>query len=174
MSRTTPATVALGKLGIDFELRVYDHGAGGPKTGLQAANVLGEPPYLVLKTLMLQVEGRPVCVLVPSDCVVSMKKVAAVLGGKAAKMMAPPDVERETAYRVGAVSPFGQKHKITTIIEAEVLSASHVYVSGGQQGVEIRLSPNAVQRATGAAVARVGIRREAATVGKRKRWCRRK
>ena len=80
MSRTTPATVALGKLGIDFELRVYDHGAGGPKTGLQAANVLGEPPYLVLKTLMLQVEGRPVCVLVPSDCVVSMKKVAAVLG----------------------------------------------------------------------------------------------
>src|SRR5215470_12313002 len=56
MSRTTPATIALDKLGIQFELRVYDHDASGPKTGLQAADVLGEPPHLILKTLMLQVE----------------------------------------------------------------------------------------------------------------------
>ena len=41
--------------------------------------------------------------------------------------------------------------------EAEVLSASHVYVSGGWQGVELRLNPEAVQRATGAAVAMVGF-----------------
>jgi Cys-tRNA(Pro)/Cys-tRNA(Cys) deacylase len=65
-------------------------------------------------------------------------------------------------YRVGAFSPFGQKHKIATIIEAEVLSASQLYVSGGRQGVELRLNPEAVQRATGAAVAMVGFRREGA------------
>jgi len=33
MSKITPATMALGKLGIDFELVVYDHDAGGPMTG---------------------------------------------------------------------------------------------------------------------------------------------
>ena len=46
--------------------------------------------------------------------------------------------------------------------EAEVISASHVYVSGGQHGLELRLNPEAVQRATGAAVAMVGFRREGA------------
>jgi Cys-tRNA(Pro)/Cys-tRNA(Cys) deacylase len=108
MSRTTPATVALGKLGIYFELRVYDRNAAGPRTGLQAAVILGEPPHLVLKTL-LQVDGRPVCVLAPSDRQVSMKKFAAAFGSKTAKMMAAHDVERQTGYRVGAVSPFGQE-----------------------------------------------------------------
>jgi Cys-tRNA(Pro)/Cys-tRNA(Cys) deacylase len=71
------------KLGVDFVLRVYDHDTGGPKTGLQAADMLGEPPHLALKTLMLQVDGRLVCVVVPSDRQVSMKKVAAVLGHSA-------------------------------------------------------------------------------------------
>lgn len=74
---------------------------------------------------MLQVDGRPVCVLVPSDRQVRMKKVAGALGGKTAKMMAPADVNHQTAYRVGAVSPFGQKRKVPTIIKAEVLSTSH-------------------------------------------------
>ena len=159
MSRTTPATIALGKLGIDFELRVYNPDARGPKTGLQAADVLGEPPRLILKTLMLQVDSRPVCVLVPADRQVDMKKVAAALGGNTAQMMAPADVERQTGYPVGVVSPFGQKRKAPTIIEAEVLSAPYVYVSGGQQGVELRLSPEAVRRATGAVAATVGLRR---------------
>jgi Cys-tRNA(Pro)/Cys-tRNA(Cys) deacylase len=61
-------------------------------TGQQAADVLGEPPHLVLKTLMLQVDGRPVCVLVRSDRQVSMKKVAATLGGKTPKMTATDDL----------------------------------------------------------------------------------
>jgi len=91
-----------------------------------------------------------------------MNKVAAALGCKTAKIMAPADVEHQTGYRVGAVSPFDQKHKIATIIQAEVLSASYVYVSGAWQGVELRLNPEAAQRATGAAVAMVGFRREGA------------
>ena len=72
-------------------------------------------------------------------------------------MMAADDVEHQTGYRVGAVSPFGQKHRVPTIIEPGVLSAPYVYVSGGQKGVELRLSPEAVRRATGAVLATVGI-----------------
>jgi hypothetical protein len=34
-SKITPATIGLGKLGIGFELLVYDHDAGGPMTGQQ-------------------------------------------------------------------------------------------------------------------------------------------
>jgi hypothetical protein len=41
--------MALSKLGIDFELLVYDHDVGGSKTSLQAADTLREPPHLALK-----------------------------------------------------------------------------------------------------------------------------
>ena len=90
MPRITPATMALVRLGIEFELVVYDHDTGEPMTGQQVADVLGEPRPGT-KTSMLQVDSRPVCVLVPSDRQVSMKKVAATLGGKTAKMMAADD-----------------------------------------------------------------------------------
>ncbi len=39
--------------------------------GLQAASALGEDPARVLKTLMALVDGKPVCVIVPSDQEVS-------------------------------------------------------------------------------------------------------
>ena len=35
MSKITSATMGLGNLGIDVELLVYDHDAGGPMPGRQ-------------------------------------------------------------------------------------------------------------------------------------------
>ena len=43
---------------------------------------------------MALVDGRPVCVIVPSGREVSMKKLAAALGGKSAQMMKPADAEK--------------------------------------------------------------------------------
>ena len=54
------------------------------------------------------VDGKPVCVIVPSDREVSMKKLAAGFGGKSAQMMKPADAERLSGYKVGGISPFGQ------------------------------------------------------------------
>jgi Aminoacyl-tRNA editing domain len=45
---------------------------------------------------MAEVDGKPVCVVVPSDREVSMKKLAAAFGGKTAKMMHRADAERLT------------------------------------------------------------------------------
>jgi Cys-tRNA(Pro)/Cys-tRNA(Cys) deacylase len=41
--------------------------------GLQAAEAIGVEPRRVLKTLMAEVDGKPVCAIVPSDREVSMK-----------------------------------------------------------------------------------------------------
>lgn len=54
---------------------------------------------------MTLVDAKPACVIVPSDCEVSMKKLAAALGAKSAQMMKPADAERLTGYKVGGVSP---------------------------------------------------------------------
>ena len=85
MSKTTRATLALSKLGRAFKLHTYVYDPDADSIGLQAAEALGIEPHRVLKTLMAEVDGKPVCVVVPSDCEVSMKKLAAAFDGKAAK-----------------------------------------------------------------------------------------
>ena len=80
MPNSTQATMALRKLGIAFKLHTYVYDSNAESIGLQAAEALGVDPNRMLKTLMAEVDGKPVCAVVPSDCEVSMKKLAAVLG----------------------------------------------------------------------------------------------
>jgi Cys-tRNA(Pro)/Cys-tRNA(Cys) deacylase len=153
MSKTTRATQALTAAGIPFSVHTYDYDPTADRVGLQAAEALGEAPHRVLKTLMAEVDGKPVCVVVPSDREVSMKKLATVFGGRAANMMKPADAERLTGYHVGGISPFGQKKVVPTAIEEASLVEPLVYINGGQRGLQVRLSPRDAQKALGAAVA---------------------
>ena len=153
MSRSTPATRALTERGVSFTLRTYDYDPGDQRVGLQAAEALGEPACRLLKTLVAQVDGKPVCLMVPSDREVSMKKVAAAFGGKTAKMAAPADAERITGFKVGGVSPFGQKRRLPTAIEISALTEPYVLVNAGQRGLQAQLSPEDARRASAAVAA---------------------
>ena len=141
MASSTPATASLRKLNIAFELRSYDYDPNADSVGLHAAAAIGEPPSRVLKTLIVQVDGKPACIVLPSDSEASMKKVAAAFGGKSAAMMPVAEAERITGYKVGGVSPFGQKKKLRTVVEAAAEGHDYVYVNGGQRGLQVRLTP---------------------------------
>lgn len=141
MSKVTRATRMLERAGVSFTVHSYAYAPDADHVGLQAAEALGEPPERVLKTLMALVDGKPACVIVPSDKEVSMKKLASALGGKSAQMMKPADAERISGYKVGGISPFGQMRRLPTIIEAEALAHDLVYVNGGQRGLQVRLKP---------------------------------
>ncbi|MGQ3277615.1 MAG: Cys-tRNA(Pro) deacylase, partial [Shinella sp.] len=135
---------ALAKAGISFTAHTYDYDPNAERVGMQAAEALGEDPSRVLKTLMAEVDGKPVCVIVPSDCEVSMKKLASAFKGKSASMMKPADAERLTGYVVGGISPFGQKKQVPTAIEEAALVHAAVYMNGGQRGLQVRLAPGDV------------------------------
>ncbi|MCI9866638.1 Cys-tRNA(Pro) deacylase [Rhizobium skierniewicense] len=141
MSKTTRATQMLTKAGISFTTVAYDYDPNAERIGLQAAEAIGAEPHLVLKTLMAEVDGKAVCVVVPSDREVSMKKLAGAFGGKSAHMMKPADAERATGYHVGGISPFGQKKQVPTAIEIQSMGHDLVYMNGGQRGLQVRLSP---------------------------------
>ncbi len=153
MSKTTRATQALAGLGVKFILHTYDYDPDADRIGLQAAEALGVGPRRVLKSLWAEVDGKPVCVVVPSDREVSMKKLAAAFAGKAAAMMRPADAERLTGYHVGGISPFGQKKRVPVAIEAAALDEVSVYLNGGQRGLQVELDPNDAVKALGAIVA---------------------
>ncbi len=141
MSKTTRATQTLDRLKIAYTTVSYDYDPGAERIGLQAAEAIGEEPKRVLKTLMAELDGKPVCVVVPSDHEVSMKKLAAAFGGKSAHMMKPADAERMTGYHVGGISPLGQKKLVPTAIEITALDEPHIFINGGQRGLQIRMSP---------------------------------
>ena len=141
MSKTTRATQALQQAGVSFTVHAYEYDANAERIGLQAAEAMGVDPGSVLKTLMVLVDGRPACVVVPSDQEVNLKKLAAALGGKAAQMMKPADAERITGYHVGGISPFGQKKRVPTLMEQSAFAHDEVFMNGGQRGLQVKLKP---------------------------------
>ena len=138
---------------VTYSVHEYDYDPDAERIGMQAAESLGVPAGQVLKTLMAEVDGAAVCVLVPSDREVQLKKLAAARSGKSAAMMKPTDAERVTGYPVGGISPFGQKKSVPTILDENAFAHERVFVNGGQRGLQLCLNPNDVVRVLGASVA---------------------
>lgn len=141
MSHTTQGTLLLQKLGIAFGLHPYEYDPDAPRIGLHAAESLGIDPGQTFKTLMAEVDGKPVCVVVPSDIEVSMKKLASTFGGKSAAMMKVPDAERLTGYKVGGIGPFGQKRKVPTALDETAELYDTIYINAGQRGLLLSIAP---------------------------------
>ena len=141
MSKTTPATQALTKAGFAFTLATYDYDPNAERVGLQAAEAMGVSAGEVFKTLMAELDGKPICAIVPSDEEVNMKKLAAALGGKSAHMMKPDAAERLTGYKVGGISPLGQRKAVPTALDELALLYDEIFLNGGQRGLQIRIKP---------------------------------
>jgi Cys-tRNA(Pro)/Cys-tRNA(Cys) deacylase len=141
MSKTTQGTLALKRAGIAFVPHEYAYDSNAQHIGLAAAEAVGFSPDRVLKTLMVVVDGRPACCVIPSDRELSMKKVAAAFSGKSAEMMKPAEAELITGYHVGGISPFGQKKRVPVAIEETALDFDTVIINAGQRGMLVELAP---------------------------------
>jgi len=151
MSKTTAGTAFLTKAEIAFGLHPYDYDPDAPRVGLQAAEALGIDPEQTFKTLMAEVDGKPVCVVVPSDGEVSMKKLAAHFAGKHAQMMKVPDAERLTGYKVGGISPFGPRRTVPTAMDETAQLFDLIYINAGQRGLLLSIAPDDAARVLNAA-----------------------
>jgi Cys-tRNA(Pro)/Cys-tRNA(Cys) deacylase len=152
----TPATVALTKAGVEFTLHPYDHAAGAPSYGGEAADALGLSHDEVFKTLVARVDGRLVTAAVPVSGSLDLKALAAALGAKKAAMAEPADAERATGYVVGGISLLGQRSRMESVVDESVLGLAAVYVSAGRRGLQVRLAPADLLRVSAARTARLG------------------
>jgi Cys-tRNA(Pro)/Cys-tRNA(Cys) deacylase len=139
--------------GVAVSLHPYAYDPNADAVGLAAAAALGLDPALTLKTLMVEVDGKPACCVIPSDQQLSMKRVAAAFGGKQAAMMAVPKAEKLTGYRVGGISPFGQKRKVPVALEISVIAAAKVWINAGQRGLLLGVAPQTARAVLEALVA---------------------
>ncbi len=137
----TRGTDQLSRAGIAFTLHPYDYDPGAERIGVAAAEALGLDPHLALKSLMVEVDGKPACCVIPSDASLSMKKVAAAFGGKQAAMMLPAKAEKLTGYHTGGISPFGQRRAVPVAMEESVSQAPRVWINAGQRGLLLGIAP---------------------------------
>jgi Cys-tRNA(Pro)/Cys-tRNA(Cys) deacylase len=155
MAKRTPATTAMDKSGKPYELLDYVYDPDAPSIGLQAAEALGLPAAQVFKTLMVTAGDEALVAVVPSDRELNLKALAAESGKKSAAMMKPADAERITGYKIGGISPLGQKKRLRTFLDASAMGFAFIVVNGGQRGLQIKVAPADLAAATGAVVAAV-------------------
>ncbi|WP_341392726.1 Cys-tRNA(Pro) deacylase [Arthrobacter sp. G119Y2] len=149
----TPATRLLDEAKVPYTVRHYEHDAGAPSYGLEAAEKLELPPETVYKTLMVDLGGRLAVAMVPVALNLDLKKFAALMGARKAVMADRREAERRTGYVVGGISPLGQKHPSPAGIDNRVELLDTVYVSGGRRGLQIGISPFDLIRLTSALTA---------------------
>lgn len=147
-SAGTPATVLLGKLGIDHRILSYVHDPAAEHYGTEAAEKLAVDPARVFKTLMVDVGQKLAVAVVPVNRTLNLKAMGAACGSKRASMADRAAAERRTGYVVGGISPLGQKQRSPLVLDESALTFETILVSGGRRGLEIELSPLDLLRAT--------------------------
>jgi Cys-tRNA(Pro)/Cys-tRNA(Cys) deacylase len=151
----TPATVALTRAGVAFEVHTYTHDPAAHSYGLEAAEAIGADPARVFKTLVASVDGRLVVGIVPVEAMLDLKALAAAVGGKKADLADAALAERTTGYVRGGISPLGQRKPLATVVDATALDHPTVFVSGGRRGMDIELAPADLVRLTAGTTAPV-------------------
>ena len=157
----TPAVKFLEKQGVAYTVRRYELSDSHAGTyGEAVAKAIGAEPQRVFKTLIAQLNsGKLVAAVVPVSSTLDLRALAAAAGAKSAAMAPPQAAEKATGYVTGGISPFGQRKRSATVLDASALHHPTIYVSGGRRGLEIELAPADLEQVLGAVTAAIGVDR---------------
>lgn len=148
----TNAARLLDRAKIRYELIPYEVDESD-LSAVHVADQLNEPVDQLFKTLILKGDktGFFVCI-VPGDKEVDLKMAAKVSGNKSCQMIPMKDLLEITGYIRGACSPIGMKKKFPTFIHPSCQDFDLIYVSAGQRGLQLQVSPHDLIRAIDAVV----------------------
>ncbi|MBR1923102.1 MAG: Cys-tRNA(Pro) deacylase [Paludibacteraceae bacterium] len=131
----------LDAAGIAYELITYAVDEND-LSAVHVADELGEDIDAVFKTIVLEGDKVKhfVCV-VPGAFEVDLKKAARASGNKSCKPIPQKELLPLTGYIRGGCCPIGMKKQLPTYIDETCLLCEKIYISAGQRGMQLRLSP---------------------------------
>lgn len=143
ISKTNVARL-LDKAKIAYELIPYTVDENNLAADHVAAE-LGEDINRVFKTLVLHGDrcGYFVCV-VPGNAEVDLKAAARAARAKKAEMIPMKELLPLTGYIRGGCSPIGMKKPFPTYFHTTALDFDTIFVSAGQRGLQLKISPQAL------------------------------
>ncbi len=149
----TNAARQLDDLHIAYELVAYDVDEAD-LSAVHVAQSVGENIEQVYKTLVLKGDktGFFVCVI-PGAAELDLKAAARVSGNKSCDMLHVKDLMPVTGYIRGGCSPLGMKKEFPTYIHEDCLLWDFIYVSAGKRGLQIKINPQDLLRASSAGTA---------------------
>lgn len=124
--------------------------------GIQVADQLGYDRRLVYKTLVtIGKSGQYYVFVIPIEEEIDFKKAAKVVGEKSLEMLHLKDLTRVTGYVRGGCTAIGMKKQYPTVINQTAGSLEYIHVSGGRLGIQLKLSPEDLKKASNASFADV-------------------
>ena len=131
---------------------------------LETARILNVEAASVFKTIVVTREKpkKPLLVVVPGDSEVDLKKLAAALGEKKVFLPTEREAEALTGLQAGGISPIALINKgFQVVIDSSAQALGEINVSGGQRGLNIKLSVDALAKLVNASFAEVCRREDA-------------
>ncbi len=121
---------------------VHNYVDSGVISGMEVAQVLGEDPDVVFKTLVtVGKSGEHYVFVVPVSRELDLKKAAQAAGEKSISMIKSKDLLDLTGYIHGGCSPVGMKKFFRTFVDSSAEKTETIKVSGGKVGYQIEIAP---------------------------------
>jgi Cys-tRNA(Pro)/Cys-tRNA(Cys) deacylase len=149
----TRATALLARNQVIHTVHAYPHDPRSESFGEEAARALGVPEQRLFKTLVAMVDAKLVSAVVPVSGRLSLKALAAAVGGKRAEMADPSAAQRATGYVIGGISSLAQQSRLPVVLDSTAEQFRTVFVSAGKRGLQVELAPADLVRLTSAQVA---------------------
>lgn len=110
-------------------------------SGVEVAEVLGQDPAQVFKTLVtVAASGAHYVFMVPVAEELDLKKAAKAVGEKKIEMIKSKELLPLTGYIHGGCSPVGMKKPFKTVIHKTAESFDTIIFSAGKIGYQVQLS----------------------------------
>lgn len=120
-------------------------------SAIEVADRLNIPREQVYKTIVVKRvrKGKPILALVASDREVDLKKVAAAVGEKKILLPTEREAEKLSGLQAGGISPLALINRgFQVVIDSSASDLSEINISGGQRGLNIRISTIDIQKLT--------------------------
>lgn len=119
--------------------------------GISVADKLGYDHALVYKTLVtVGKSGGYYVFVIPIEAEIDFKKAAKVVGEKSLEMLHLKDLTKVTGYVRGGCTAIGMKKQFPTVIHESAKELEYMHVSAGKLGMQLKLSPMDLQKASNA------------------------
>lgn len=130
---------------LDAKKIKYNHYEYDPSEteGTKVAALLGQDERKVFKTLVtVSSKGNYYVFIIPVAETLDLKRAAAAVGEKSIAMIKQKELLPLTGYIHGGCSPVGMKKLFPTMIHETAESYETIFVSAGQVGHQIEVSPS--------------------------------
>ncbi len=125
----------------------YEYSDTEAISGVEVAEVLGENPNQVFKTLVTVGNTKTNYVfMIPVHKELDLKKAAKAVGEKSIAMIKSKELLPLTGYIHGGCSPIGMKKQFRTVIDASAENFETILFSGGKIGFQVEVAPSDLSR----------------------------